>query len=57
MTIDKQKLINLIRQSQPADMTCQQISSINSKSEAEAIAAIKAEHRKAESLMIITIRT
>jgi hypothetical protein len=57
MTIDKQKLINLIRQSQPADMTCQQISSINSRSESEAIAAIKAEHRKAESLLIITIRT
>jgi hypothetical protein len=56
MTIEKQKLINLIRQSQPADMTCQQISSINSKSEAEAIAAIKAEHRKAQSLLIIIIR-
>ena len=56
MTIDKQKLIHLIRQSQPANMTCQQISSINSKSETEAIAAIKAEHRKAQSLLIIIIR-
>ena len=57
MNFDKQKVINLIQHSRPADLMLHQITAINTKSEALAIAAIKAEHRKSDSLLILTIRT
>ena len=57
MNFDKQKVIHLIQHSRPVDMMLHQISAINTKSESQAIAAIKAEHRKSDSLLILTIRT
>ena len=57
MNFDKQKVINLIQHSRPVDMMLHQISAINTKSESQAIAAIKAEHSKSDSLLILTIRT
>ena len=56
MNFDKQKVINLIQGTKANDITLHQINRINPKAENEAIAAIKAEHRKAETLMILTIR-
>ena len=56
MNFDKQKVINLIQGTKASDITVHQINRISPKAETEAIAAIKAEHRKADSLMILTIR-